>query len=126
MSNPISEARADVAAVLETIPGLIVHQFIPEQLEAPAATITSGEPYLAPGKAQGESAVTLSIRIFVDGDNQMQTETIDQLLWEATEALRAEFGYAQASGVGIDSESYSQVYLVSDITMNAINYKGGA
>lgn len=127
MSNAIKEARTDVAAALETVPGLAVWQFIPEQLTAPAATVTSASPYVVPGRALGEYAVSLRVRLFVEGSNEMVTESLDELIVNVCEALRQEFGVTQVSAVGIDSESYAPAtYLVADITINQINYKGGA
>lgn len=124
MSNPIAEARADVAAVLATLPGLAVHQFIPEQMEAPAAIIHYAEPYLTPGTALGDYAVGLQVFLFMSGDNQTSTESLDELIVSVCEALRKEFGVSAVS-VGIDRESYDVPHLRADITINQIHFKEG-
>ena len=110
---------------MEGIPGLAIHQWVPEQMTAPAAIITGSDPYLTSGRTLGDFAVSLKVRLFAEGGNQMVTESLDELIVNVCEALKGVFGSAQASVPGIDSASYATPYLVSDITIASINFLGG-
>ena len=118
MSNPITEAREDVAAALGAIDGVRVFDFIPERMAAPAAVVTPGSPYVVPGRVLGELNVALNIRLYADrGTNEVVTKALDELIVNVCDAL-TDYGNVIVARPGIDSESYDQTYLVTDITIN--------
>lgn len=125
MVNQITEARQDVAEALSGIEGLQVFDYIPNRLTAPAAVVTPGSPYVVPGQVLGELRISLNVRVFAiqATSNEVVSNALDDLIVSVCEALRA-FGVVAVSMPGIDSESYDQTYLVSDITINT-TYQGG-
>lgn len=126
MSNPITEARSDVAAALGGIEGVKVFPYIPEAMSAPAAIVTPGSPYVVPGTAMGDFEVTLNVRLFAKaGTNEVISESLDTLIVSVCEAL-SEFGIWIVERPGVDSESYSNPYLVTDITVKTFYRKDGS
>lgn len=124
MSNPITDTRTEVAAVLSAISGLQVFDHIPERMAAPAAVVTPGSPYVQPGVTLGERGLNLSIRLYADrGTNEVVTKALDELIVNVYDAL-SQYGTVIVARPGIDSESYDQSYLVTDITINT-TYSGG-
>lgn len=118
MSNPITQARKDVAAALAGIEGLQVFEFIPQKMSAPAAVVTPGGPYVVPGQVFGEFQIAIQVRLFAkSGTNQVITEGLDALIVSVCSALH-EFGVVQVDRPGIDAESYDTAHLVTDITIN--------
>ena len=126
MSNPISEARADVATALSEINGVQVFEFIPSRMQAPAAIVTPGNPYVVPGRVLGEFTVTLRVRLYASrGTNEVVTKALDELIVNVCESL-TEFGVVVVAAPGIDKESYEdQTYLVTDITITTTYRNGG-
>lgn len=125
MSNPITEAREDVAAALSGIEGVQVSDFIPNRLSGKALVVTPGSPYVVPGRVLGELTVALNVRVFVPQgtSNQVVTQALDELIVSVCDAL-SEFGKVFVAQPGIDSSSYDQTYLVTDITITT-NYTNG-
>lgn len=117
MTNPITQARMDVASALGDIAGIQVFDFIPESLTPPAALVTPGVPYVHPGQVMGEFEVTLNVRLFAAvGTNEVITKALDELIVNVCNALQP-FGVSSVSTPGIDRESYGSPYLVTDITI---------
>jgi len=125
VSNPVTEARTDVAAALNAIPDLRVHDLIPSKMTAPAAIVAPGSPYVVPGQVFGEFRVALNVRVFVktSGTNEVASKGMDALIVAVCDALHG-FGVVSVSTPGVDRESYDNPYLVADITINT-SYKGG-
>ena len=124
MSNPITDARTEVAEALGAISGLQVFDHIPERMSAPAAVVTPGNPYVQPGPTLGARLLSLDIRLYADrGTNEVVTKALDELIVNVYDALNP-FGVVLVARPGIDSESYDQSYLVTDITITT-SFTGG-
>lgn len=124
MSNPITEARADVKAAVAAIQGVQVFDYIPERLQAPAAIVMPGSPYVVPGKVLGEFSVTLVIRVYTDrGTNEVVTKALDDLIVNVCNSL-VDFGVIVVAEPGVDPD-YDKRFLATEITINTTYKNGG-
>ena len=122
MTNPITEARQDVKAALEAVPGLNVYEFVPERITPPVAIVTPDDTYVQPGRVLGEFEVGLRVRLYAKtATNKVVTQALDELIVNVVNALR-DFGSVVANAPGVDRESYETAYLVSDLTIKT-NYR---
>lgn len=121
MSNPITDARAEVTTALTGL-GIRTFAFIPSKLDGVAAILLPGDPYVLPGQVMGELRVALLIRLMVPQktESEVVSEALDEMIVNVCAALR-KYGMASVKMPGIDSESYAKPYLATDITIT-INY----
>lgn len=128
MSNAITEARAEVAAVVRElgIPAMKVYDYLPKTIAAPTAIVFPNGDYLTPGQAFGDWNVSLKVRIFLErGTNEVLTKTLDGLIVEVASALHKEFGGVSVTAPFIDDVSVEGTnFYTVDITIATLNYKG--
>ena len=128
MTNPLTQARNDIAAVLAAVPGVQAWAYHPSALTPPAAVVVpvpGGANYLVPGLVFGEYTITLNVRIFAyASENVVVTEALDELIVNVCAALReADYSVPYVNSPLIDKDTYDAAFLTVDITVTNINYK---
>lgn len=113
--SEITASKAEFALAL-TEEGLTVLPYIPARLTPPIVIIRSGSPYLVNASIGHEFVLGLElVCVSTTADNELATETLDQLIEDVINALP---NYATMKGVSqpYALEANNTQYLAADIT----------
>jgi hypothetical protein len=91
--NPLTEARLAVAdAIKAAVPGINVYSAAPEVVTAPAVLLMGGTPWARP-LTYTRTEVSLTVTILAtQGTNEDATRRLEQIVWDAVSAIRADTG----------------------------------
>lgn len=115
----LSDIRADIKATL-TLPGVKVYDHIPGRVNVPAVLLSSGSPLLNEGDTYGTFTAHFKLTLAVSpGDNDRQTDALDDLVGAVIVALDGKYDVASVSTyyrLGVNNAEYLSADI--DITDN--------